>query len=128
MAILRDVPGVEVTVQVAGRDATEYDADDEEQQSFAKDTTGPSVLKYIECVDDAEFAIKIAARPDYNWGYKNHILMFSIYIDGQLIVSGFLLEGLEEHVIDGKMVFYKHLQQWKKQTLKFSAVSTSTYD
>ncbi|RWA11861.1 hypothetical protein EKO27_g3254 [Xylaria grammica] len=70
---------------VAGRDAIEYDADEEVKQSLAERATCPTVTKYIECID--EFAIRVTARRDYEWGYKKHVLRIGVSIDGDYTCS-----------------------------------------
>ncbi|TGJ85623.1 hypothetical protein E0Z10_g3168 [Xylaria hypoxylon] len=124
MAVLEDLPGVEVTVQIAGKDAIEYDADDDDdgEKSLAKHPTCPTVTKYIECIDDAEFAIKVVASREYEWGYKNHALMATVYIDGNHIISRIISDPTED-ILDSTKAFCQQSRQWKRYKLKFSAVS-----
>ena len=69
MAVLDEVPGIQVAVQINGRDAVEYDDPEPPSHDHA---TCPISSKYIECIDDAEFSIRCVANRDYNWGYKKH--------------------------------------------------------
>ncbi|KAK7756490.1 hypothetical protein SLS62_001324 [Diatrype stigma] len=68
MAVLDKVPGIEVTVQINGQDVVEYN--DPDASEF--DATFPTSSKYIECVDDAEFAVQYHVTNEYKWGYKDH--------------------------------------------------------
>ncbi|KAI0408604.1 hypothetical protein F4802DRAFT_356268 [Xylaria palmicola] len=125
MAVLEALPGVEVTVRIAGADAVEYNNPySEEDQSLAESgTCCPTTTKYIECIDDAEFAIKIAASHDYAWGYKNHSLAYRLSVDGNTI-SRRAFSCPDEVIIDGKRAVCPKSRQWSKYTLKFSAVNT----
>ncbi|KAI1252145.1 hypothetical protein MGN70_006718 [Eutypa lata] len=78
MAILDDVPGIEVAVQINGQDVVEYDDPDASEL----DAPCPTSSKYIECIDDAVFAIRCRATSHYKWGYKNHSLHFRAMADG----------------------------------------------
>ncbi|KAI0554991.1 hypothetical protein F4679DRAFT_595449 [Xylaria curta] len=124
MAILNDVPGVEVTVQIAGKGAVEYDPEEEERHSLAKNATCPTTTKYIECIDEADFSIKIAASHRYAWGYKGHSLAFGVWIDGNLILAR-LISKPGDMIIRNQDAFCSQSQQWKRYKLGFSAVSTT---
>ncbi|RMY79831.1 hypothetical protein D0864_08916 [Hortaea werneckii] len=77
MAIHPNVPGLTVSIDVAGQDLSEYDGDD------AQHASSNTVTKYIEAVSGAEFAISY--RIDTNvFEYSDHaIVAFS---------------GLREHI------------------------------
>ncbi|TRX88622.1 hypothetical protein FHL15_010481 [Xylaria flabelliformis] len=124
MAILADVPGIEVTVQVAGKEAVEYDPDAEEGHSLAESATCPTATKYIECIDEAPFSIKIATSRRYAWGYKGHSLGFLVHIDGNEITSR-IVSSPRDQIICRKNAFCSESQQWKSYELGFSAVSTT---
>ncbi|KAI1738370.1 hypothetical protein F4680DRAFT_188973 [Xylaria scruposa] len=124
MAILDDVPGVEVTVRVAGKEAVEYDPDEEERHSLVESATSPTTTKYIESIDGAHFSIKIAASHRYAWGYKDHSLAFAVYIDGNPILSR-LISNPGDMIIRDQNAFCSESQQWKRYKLGFSAVSTT---
>ncbi|KAI0458393.1 hypothetical protein F5B21DRAFT_25470 [Xylaria acuta] len=125
MAILDDVPGIEVIVQVAGTDAVEYDADEEESKSLAESTTCPTVTKYIECTDRVDFAIKIVASRHYAWGYKGHDLQFKLSIDGNAITRRFISGPGKTITINSTTAFCPQSQEWKIYKFGFSAVSTT---
>ncbi|KAI0443827.1 hypothetical protein F4803DRAFT_549752 [Xylaria telfairii] len=124
MAILNDVPGIQVTVQVAGIDLVEYDAGEEERKSRVGSTTCPAAVNFIECIDEAEFAIKIAAGREYAWSYKKHSLRFVVYIDGNRITSRIVSRTGDPETINQKVAFCSQSRRWKTYSLKFSAIST----
>lgn len=78
MAVIDDVPGIKVTVQINGQDVVEYDDPDASELN----ATRPTSSKYIECIDDAEFAVQHHVTDKYKWGYKDHYLNFKVSADG----------------------------------------------
>ncbi|KAI3336614.1 hypothetical protein HD806DRAFT_11720 [Xylariaceae sp. AK1471] len=129
MAILEEVPGIEVAVQIDGKDVIEYDPNDEEERSLATGTQCPTVTKYIECVNDAEFAIRMTASLGYKWGYKNHSLIFRVSIDGVAHHGRFLGKPVspcrqQESIMADIHGFCSQAQKWKVYKLKFSPVGT----
>lgn len=78
MAIISEVPGLTVTLEVAGQDLAEYDDGDEEKE--APDTT----TKYVEAQSGANFGFvcrfDAAAFP-----YRNDHVETELYMDGQYI-------------------------------------------
>ncbi|KAI0476945.1 hypothetical protein F4859DRAFT_68656 [Xylaria cf. heliscus] len=125
MAILKNIPGLEVTVQVAGTELVEYDADEEETKSLAESTTCPTATKYIQCIDEAEFAIKIVASRRYAWRYKKHSLYFGVHIDGNYAASRVISSPGDTMAINNKIAFCPQSRRWKNYNLKFSAISTT---
>jgi hypothetical protein len=130
MAILKDVPGIEVAMQIDGKDVTEYDPDENEEHCLATDTKCPTVTKYIECSDDAEFAIRMTISTDYQWGYKDHSLSLRPRLDGHEL-AGKLFEqsrcagNAGQLIIADTKAFCPQTQRWNRYKLKFSAISTS---
>ncbi|KAI1101993.1 hypothetical protein F4804DRAFT_281533 [Jackrogersella minutella] len=125
MAVLQDVPGVEVTVEIAGRDAVEYDDPDAREQ----DSTKPTSSKYIECIDGAKFGIKMVVTEGYEWGYKNHSLSARSYVDGNFIISRVisrkrLIDGRCVYTEKGNQSYCAQTRQWRLHECKFSAVTT----
>ena len=56
MAIIDNLPGIQVTIECNGQALKEYD-DDEMKQNIGKDAMkygGPKASKYIECLPDEE--------------------------------------------------------------------------
>ncbi|KAI7237766.1 hypothetical protein KC330_g3005 [Hortaea werneckii] len=75
MAIHPNVPGLTVSIDVAGQDLPEYNGDD------AQDPSSVTVTKYIEAVSGAEFAISY--RLDTNvFAFASHAMSISVYCDG----------------------------------------------
>ncbi|GAW26022.1 hypothetical protein SAMD00023353_1900350 [Rosellinia necatrix] len=124
MAVLEDIPGVEVTVRVAGEDAVEHDDAHKEKRGSDEHDTCPAVTRYIESIDDAEFAIMIAADRDYDWGYKDHSLAFTVRVDGHTVTRR-RVSGPGQHVIGHKHAFCPRSQCWQRYKLRFSAVRTT---
>ncbi|KAI0194794.1 hypothetical protein EV127DRAFT_502692 [Xylaria flabelliformis] len=79
MAIIRGLPGLEVTIFTGGRTAKEYNAPSE---TGAAHKCQQVVTKYIECKDNEPFRIRLKATDEYPWGFKDHILNFGAVIDG----------------------------------------------
>lgn len=131
MAVLDEVPGVEITVQVAGRDATEYDDPDAAQREPSEAAEVPTSIKYIECVGGAEFTITTRVQNTYGWGYMNHSLSSNVYVDGKsvnghLISQSHLYNGLNTRITKGNTAYDHTTGQWLLQRFKFSAISTGT--
>ncbi|KAI1469458.1 uncharacterized protein F4812DRAFT_470407 [Daldinia caldariorum] len=127
MAILRDVPGIQVTVQVAGNDAIEYEDPDASEGGETRDATCPTSIKYIECVDEAEFAIKLRVDDTYQWGHKNNALMTHLRLDGKS-VSGIIVSqtarvnGTAIGINKGEYAYCTQTDRWLFRKFKFSAV------
>ncbi|OTB08527.1 hypothetical protein M426DRAFT_317152 [Hypoxylon sp. CI-4A] len=124
MAVLDHVPGIEVTVQVNGRTATEYDPPDipdDEEEAIA--------TKYIECIDGANFSIDTRVTWDYDWGYRNHMLKFRYYVDGaytrgKVIDTSKIRNGVASSLSDGRRSYCPRTHQWVHQRYQFSAINT----
>ncbi|GAB1742406.1 hypothetical protein NU219Hw_g7955t1 [Hortaea werneckii] len=110
MAIHPRVPGLTVSIDVAGQDLPEYDGGDTQAPS------SNTVTKYIEAVSGAEFAISY--RFDNSvFAFADHAIVANIYCDGngtcgelfkpKSIATGF--RGLIQHRIErgtnGDLVF-----------------------
>ncbi|RYP07243.1 hypothetical protein DL764_002630 [Monosporascus ibericus] len=125
MAVLDDVPGVEVAVQINGQDVVEYDDPDASEHV----RSCPTSSKYIESIDDAEFTIRYKASLDYNWeGCGDHVRRFRTFADS-LKLSGKVL--FETDVLYGRSIrtegFSKYDPETKsrhKYKCKFSPIST----
>ncbi|KAH0159986.1 hypothetical protein KCU67_g6903, partial [Aureobasidium melanogenum] len=111
MAVLDGLPGVEVTVVVDGQDLHEYqDADMEDDED--------TVTKYIEAVDNANFAIKIKVSEDVE--FKGDCLSFDISVDGVHIDRPLVSGPISQEVLrvaDGVRVGSEHIRK-----LKFNAL------
>lgn len=117
--INEDIPGVEVAVQVDGADVNEFDAPD----AGDEDEASATLTKYIECVDDAFFTIRVRMG-DYDWDEVPHCLHTSIFVDGQWIAGRIFrpggmpvaqIKGREDHCVG---------EGWVLRKLRFAAVKT----
>ncbi|RMX92283.1 hypothetical protein D0867_14643 [Hortaea werneckii] len=75
MAIHPNVPGLTVSIDVAGQDLPEYNGDD------AQDPSSNTVTKYIEAVSGAEFAISYRLHTNV-FAFAGHAMSISVYCDG----------------------------------------------
>lgn len=126
MAILDEVPGIKVTVQVDGQDLTEFDDPHAADSDFKVDYECPVVSKYIESIEDAEFSIKLAIDHDvYAWGrrFRSRCLIGHAEIDGSWIDSPIIHAGDEDQVIDGLRSYSEASKEWYLRKLKFSMTS-----
>ncbi|RYP54010.1 hypothetical protein DL768_001160 [Monosporascus sp. mg162] len=88
MAVLDEVRGIFVSIQAAGKDLEELGA----QHHPGQGKSCPTLTTYVEAVDNAEFAIRLAVDHTYAWGVPHHGLAFFIKVDGRRI-RGRILEG-----------------------------------
>ncbi|KAI1271544.1 hypothetical protein F5Y07DRAFT_413507 [Xylaria sp. FL0933] len=77
MAVIQNLPGVEVTIYTDGSKAPEYDGVSEADKAFRFSNTA---MKYIECKDNDSFSIHI--KVDQKYVFKGHFLNFAAVIDG----------------------------------------------
>ncbi len=88
MAVLAEVPGLEVTIRIDGVDLQEYE-DDEEQEvaggPIAEYQASRTITKYIESISDKEFAIQIKLLPGFPM--TSATLETPIHIDGKLMIT-----------------------------------------
>ncbi|RYP72241.1 hypothetical protein DL770_007985 [Monosporascus sp. CRB-9-2] len=125
MAVLDDVPGIEVAVQINGRDVIEYD--DPDASNHVRSC--PTSSKYIESIDDAEFTIRYKASLDYNWeGCRDHVLRFRAFADG-LKLSGKVFSKTD--ALYGRCIHAEGFSKYDTETkstykynCKFSPIST----
>ncbi|KAI3343650.1 hypothetical protein F4824DRAFT_493903 [Ustulina deusta] len=124
MAVLDEVPGIEVTIQVNGQNATEY-VDPHASDTDRDANLGcPVVSKYIESIDDAEFSIKMAIDDDtYAWDDIEHVLSAEVNIDGKQVTSFLAERGGEGMMAEDQLIYSEESQQWYCRKMKFSAIS-----
>jgi len=84
MAILKDLPGVQVSIFVNGQELHKYDDPDDDENNPAPD----SVTKFIEAECGAEFSIRVDLKEEAKTAYKgddptDHSLRFAVYVDGE---------------------------------------------
>ncbi|KAI0202978.1 hypothetical protein F4808DRAFT_418707 [Astrocystis sublimbata] len=121
MAIHCDVPGVEVTVHCNNQPLQEFrnpDAHDDDDNA-----AHPVVTKYIECINDANFVVKLRVSPEYEWGYRNHILSFSVQVDGKWIETP-LIRNPHTYEISGLKTRSSTTGSWHLRRFKFKTVET----
>ncbi|KAJ8119941.1 hypothetical protein ONZ43_g3218 [Nemania bipapillata] len=128
MAIHEDVPGIEVAVRCNEQPLREF------EDPHGHDNDGmalcPSAVKYIECVDDAEFDINIRIDSTYLWGYRDHILVATTYVDGKY-VRGLVIRQKDTdygakatYIVKGRHVCSSRSGRWSRQNFRFAAVKT----
>ncbi|KAI0883591.1 uncharacterized protein GGS22DRAFT_167494 [Annulohypoxylon maeteangense] len=128
MAILEELPGVEVTVVVAGRDAVEYDDPDASEQPAGVENY-PTSTKYIECIDGTNFSIKYNFTGNYDWSYRNHSLCLRLkadgtYLRGVLIGKHHLVANRKVYEVQDRVFYNTETREWQGQKFKFSTVTT----
>ncbi|RYP07025.1 hypothetical protein DL764_002784 [Monosporascus ibericus] len=124
MAILEELPGVKVTVRIAGKDCVEY----EDPDAGDIQASCPTSSKYIESVDDAEFCIHFHMDSEYNWDYKEHSLCVGVCVDGQMLTMKalrrrYLINQQFDADIVGRPVLSTETGEWFLPIPKFSAVN-----
>ncbi|KAK8087104.1 hypothetical protein PG994_002078 [Apiospora phragmitis] len=130
MTVNEDVPSIHVAVQINGVDVTEYDAPD----AGDDDASEPTVTKYIECIDDANFTVRMGVNRSYEWGYNNHALSFQVYVDGHWVIGKLFKNPMgpdagffpppEESVIRGREEINPATGEWELRNFKFASVTT----
>lgn len=91
MAIIKELPGLEVTIFTNGRVATEYD-----DPSALGQAQQRLVTKYIEGRDDETYNIQIKASDEYSWGDGPQFLPFKVFIDGRMAKIGCMQKYAEK--------------------------------
>ncbi|KAI0389731.1 hypothetical protein F5Y17DRAFT_462449 [Xylariaceae sp. FL0594] len=81
MAIFHRLRGLEVTVQVNGWTAVDYDDPAGSQEGQAAQYPRVS-SHFIECGDDERFKIHLRVSQNYPWGRAEDALQFTVKIDG----------------------------------------------
>ncbi|KAI1496181.1 hypothetical protein F5X99DRAFT_401202 [Biscogniauxia marginata] len=129
MAIVEDVPGVEVTILVRGQPSREYEDGDSSEAQDQAGAACPVACKYIECADDTEFVVQTKIT-GYKWGYRNHALSSETYVDGKRI-RGVLIRSLkcEQYcpytcTVQGEEKYDRATGRWSVHRFKFAAVDT----
>ncbi|KAK8113549.1 hypothetical protein PG984_014075 [Apiospora sp. TS-2023a] len=129
MAVLEDVPGIQVFVQVKGRIATEYPNPDREQQQQPTPNGCPVVSRYTESFDNGHFAIVTEVGLTHDFNYKNHTLSFHVHVDGEYMVNNctskeYVLAGAGRRTVSGPIMLDEKSGKVVQQAIKFSAVKT----
>ncbi|KAI0874682.1 hypothetical protein GGS24DRAFT_500514 [Hypoxylon argillaceum] len=124
MAVLNEVPGLKVTIQVDGQNVTEYEDPRTADPSPEANPKCPAVSKYIEAIDDMQFSVKVKIDGKvYAWGDIRHILKAKIIIDGSCVGNPLIRPGTKDMTREGRRFYSKDARQWYLQKFKFSMIS-----
>ncbi|KAI0408603.1 hypothetical protein F4802DRAFT_617633 [Xylaria palmicola] len=125
MAVLSKLPGVEVTIEVNGQTATEYNDPHPPDEGPEANLEVPLISKYIECIDNTEFSIKLAIDDKvYAWDDVKHNLLIAPNIDGLRVRGRFVNAGAGGITMAGAENPSEGSQVWHCKKFKFSAIST----
>lgn len=132
MAILANLPGIELTIKCNGQALKEYD-DDETEEHIGKDATeygGEKISKYVECRPGQEFSVAVSLERNF----KRSSPYVDVRVDlegthqsGELIKTSRSAPLPQEVTIDG--TWNKNLQKkcYEKKAFQFSALKPSEY-
>ncbi|KAI5855615.1 hypothetical protein GGS23DRAFT_589605 [Durotheca rogersii] len=126
MAVLDEFPGIRVTVKINGQTAPELADPNIAEQEPANH---PTSSKYIECINGANFAVRLCVTDDYDWKPRGHALRLQVDVDGKSIISHIIREkdlwhGVYKTDVKGPMTYDVATRQWKDGRCKFSVVRT----
>jgi hypothetical protein len=116
MAILDQIPGLEISIVVDGNDLLEYPDEDEDIQSLdLHSAESKTVRRFVESTSDKEFAILLKLVPPYIMDSES--LIFKISIDGKRMTNqiitkskkrsffcGDIITGMVERLVEGATV------------------------
>lgn len=123
MAIIEDL-GLEVEILVDDLPLREYK---DEEEDPTDDTFGDETRKcrrYVEVVEDAEFAVQVCVTPANDYLNENEHLLFIVDLDGQEDLGDCQLKSTTENLIEGK---YEHDgQTLVLRKFRFTTVATGT--
>ncbi|KAK8073186.1 hypothetical protein PG994_004085 [Apiospora phragmitis] len=123
MAIIEDVPGIEIGILVAGAPAEEYP--DPGPDEMPNNCFLSSV--YIECLDNQEFAFSYKVDKTYDWGYRNHQLKLKFYIGADMCYHGRIEEsrtrpGPVSGKVRNQVEYNEATNKWYRHKFVFTAV------
>lgn len=128
MAINEDVPGIEVTVRCHKQPLKELD-DPNAQNNDDDISPCPSTIRYIESVDDTVFEVGIQVDSSYLWGYRDHVLVATVHVDGKKVEGVVIRRTDTDH---GRHMFRIRGREtgssngsWYLRRCKFAPVKTS---
>lgn len=129
MAVLDDVPGIQVFVKVKGGIATEYPDPGRQQPT---ENGCPVVCSYIESFDNRHFAIVTDVNRFHDFSLQNHTLSFRVYVDGGYMVNNCITEdyvryGYGRRTVSGPLMLDERGQSTVQQKFKFAAVMRGMY-
>ncbi|KXJ96434.1 hypothetical protein Micbo1qcDRAFT_199248 [Microdochium bolleyi] len=124
MAVIDGVSGLEVTVEVAGQTATEY----EDHHTSSNASSDKSVTRYIESKDDTEFSVTFRINPSYAWEPSHHSLEVRLWIDGDYATGAiFSKHHARSITFYGAERQRSDTTQWYRRKFKFSALKISDH-
>ncbi|CCF37435.1 hypothetical protein CH063_08763 [Colletotrichum higginsianum] len=134
MAIIHDLPGVKITVQVDGQDAVEYDDPDGLENDANRMNARWRTLNYVESKDDAFFSVRYQIDNSHRWESPVHALSLTLYVDGKR-VDGVVCEATRfhnynpffvwDHTVDGSRERSTASGYERLNKFKFSKVTTT---
>ncbi|TKW59438.1 hypothetical protein CTA1_10229 [Colletotrichum tanaceti] len=104
MAIIHDLPGVKITVQVDGQDAVEYDDPDGLENDANRKNARWRTFSYVESKDDAFFSVRYQIDNSHRWQSPVHALSLTLYVDGKRM-DGVVCEATRFHNYDSFFVW-----------------------
>ncbi|KAK8099879.1 hypothetical protein PG999_010253 [Apiospora kogelbergensis] len=124
MAVLDDVPGIQVFVKVKGGIATEFSDSGQQQPT---ENGCPVVCSYIESFDNRHFAIVTDVNRFHDFSLQNHTLSFRVYVDGGYMVNNCITEDYVRYdygrrTVSGPLMLDERGQNTVQQKFKFAAV------
>ncbi|ROT43266.1 hypothetical protein SODALDRAFT_34841 [Sodiomyces alkalinus F11] len=127
MAIIEAIPGLEVSVDVNGERAQEYDDADGLEEDVSTRRARYRRFVYIESKSDALFSVKLRLPNTIRLSTPSNALAYKIYVDGanKAYYTHFLNGGLDRpHVIDGAHDMDPATGQVLLKKFKFAPVTT----
>ena len=129
MAVIDLVPGVEVSIIVAGEKATEYNDDDAANNDDNPGGAMHTCNRYIEARTDAEFAIDITTTKAFQYLGEMRGICAEIISDGQSLGAHWLYANGAgtPHRISTVAVASSVAGHLVRRRFKFSAVTTGMF-
>jgi hypothetical protein len=127
MAVLNSLPGLAVSVSVAGKELPEYEHREDESDGPLANKT---VLRYIESISDAEFAINFRISPPFQ--LDCYALNFRVSIDGKRVRGKICGQDKIKHghwarALLGDMTI-RHDGRAELRKFKFASLKTGNVD
>lgn len=120
MAILTDVPGLNIEIRARGQELAEHYPDEEECHS-------KTVTKYIEAVTNEEFEVSLSVPKHFK--FFEYDLAVQVYLDGEF-ADALVLKEVEMrkglHTRIGGVKRYDGLK-WQQRNFRFAHLQTSEY-
>ncbi|TAQ91575.1 hypothetical protein B7494_g9 [Chlorociboria aeruginascens] len=88
MAILRDVPGIKITIESNRKTLNEYDDDERGEWTPPNNISAPGGRQsstYVECETGSEFQIRVELAPPFHLGWQYNCVAVWARVDGKHI-------------------------------------------